>query len=121
MNTENLKLARRKSGMTQQNVADAIGVVQSAYKNYEQGNREPKGNTIVKLADLFGVTTDYLLGRKPATPNNPMEKLGTAIAQAFELTELDAKILAEYLSADEQSRKKIFDYAESFARDKENN
>ena len=63
MNIEHLKTARKKSGLTQQEVANAIGVVQSAYKNYEQGNREPKGDTVVMLANLFHVTTDYLLGR----------------------------------------------------------
>ena len=70
MNIINLRQARKSAGLTQQQAADAIGVVQSAYKNYEQGNREPKGDILVKLADLFGVTTDYLLGRNTEELNN---------------------------------------------------
>ncbi len=66
MNVEHLKLARKQSGMTQKEVADNIGVGQSTYKNYECGIREPNGDTIVELANLFNVTTDYLLGREPA-------------------------------------------------------
>ena len=72
MNTENLKAARKKSGKTQKEIADSLGVGQSTYKNYECGLREPNGDTIVALADLFGVTTDYLLGRSDV---NPMEDL----------------------------------------------
>ena len=68
MNTENLKAARKKSGKTQKEVADSLGVGQSTYKNYECGLREPNGDTIVALANLFGVSTDYLLGRPDAKP-----------------------------------------------------
>ena len=69
MNVEHLKLARKQSGMTQKEVADNIGVGQSTYKNYECGIREPNGDTIVELANLFGVTTDYLLGRDSQKSN----------------------------------------------------
>ena len=93
MNTENLRTARKKIGMTQQEVANAIGVVQSAYKNYEQGNREPKGDTIVKLADLFHVTTDYLLGRDTGEPDT-LDKL----AAEFNMSALEKKIVDNYLS-----------------------
>lgn len=68
MNTENLKAARKNSGKTQKEVADSLGVGQSTYKNYECGLREPNGDTVVALANLFGVTTDYLLGRPDAKP-----------------------------------------------------
>lgn len=107
MNTENLKAARKKSGMTQQEVADAIGVVQSAYKNYEQGNREPKGDTIVKLANLFRVTTDYLLGRNTEEPE-PIEKL----ADDFRLTALEEKILNNYLNLPEKVRGDLMEFLE---------
>lgn len=76
MNIENLKQARKLSGMTQKEVADKIGVGQSTYKNYECGFREPNGDTIVQLANLFGVTTDYLLGREePTKPPDPLAQL----------------------------------------------
>ncbi|MGT2714551.1 helix-turn-helix domain-containing protein [Streptococcus pluranimalium] len=40
-----------------------IGISQSSYSNWENGNREPSLENVVRLAKLFGVTTDYLLGR----------------------------------------------------------
>lgn len=93
MNIENLKSARKRSGMTQAAVANAIGVVQSAYKNYEQGNREPKGDTVVKLANLFNVTTDYLLGRETGEPDAL-----DALAAEFNMTALEKKIVDNYLT-----------------------
>ena len=105
MNIEHLKTARKKSGMTQQAVANAIGVVQSAYKNYEQGNREPKGDTIVKLADLFHVTTDYLLGRDTGEPE-PIDQL----EQQFNMTALEKKILDNYLSLPEGMRSDLMEF-----------
>lgn len=79
MNIENLKNARKKAGLTQAQAADAIGVNDGTYKNYEQGKREPNGDKIVAIANIFGVTTDYLLGRPDATP--PIDGLSEMIAQ----------------------------------------
>lgn len=55
-----LKELRIKRDLSQQYVADVLGVSQQAYANYEAGKREPDFDTIVKLAVFFGVTTDYL-------------------------------------------------------------
>lgn len=68
MNIDNLKKAREATGYTQMQVAEKLGISDGTYKNYEQGKREPNGDKIVALANLFEVTTDYLLGREPA-PN----------------------------------------------------
>lgn len=76
MNTENLKTARKKSGKTQKEIADSLGVGQSTYKNYECGLREPNGDMIVALANLFDVTTDYLLGRPDAKPLEDLKEGG---------------------------------------------
>ncbi|MCI6686788.1 MAG: helix-turn-helix domain-containing protein [Ruminococcus sp.] len=99
MNVEHLKLARKQSGMTQKEVADNIGVGQSTYKNYECGIREPNGDTIVELANLFGVTTDYLLGREPA-PDDPIETL----SRELNLNLYEKAIVTAYLAMDTKSR-----------------
>lgn len=91
MNSENLKEARKKSGMTQKEVADIIGVGQSTYKNYECALREPNGDTIVKLANLFNVTTDYLLGCCNDMPD-PIE----IIAKQKNLSPLEIELLSRY-------------------------
>lgn len=58
-----LRAARMKLGLTQQNVADSLGITVNAYQKYEQSMRSPSLDTLVKLADLFCVPTDWILGR----------------------------------------------------------
>lgn len=59
---ENLKKARQDAHMTQQYVADKIGVAKNTYSNWENGTREPNIIKIKALAKLFGVSVDYLVG-----------------------------------------------------------
>ncbi len=54
---------RNGKGFTQQQVSDMTGLSRARLNNYEQGVREPDLDTVTKLADFFGVTVDYLLGR----------------------------------------------------------
>lgn len=61
MNT--LKLLRKNKGVSQTEVADAIGVSQVAYGRYESGQREPSFDMLNALADYFGVSVDAVLGR----------------------------------------------------------
>ena len=73
MNIENLKQAREAARFTQMQAAKALEISDGTYKNYEQGKREPNNTLLLKIADLYGVTTDYLLGREPAQPeSNPL-------------------------------------------------
>ena len=58
-----LKTLREQAGYSQYSFADAFGCAQSTVGSWEAGRREPPYKTLVKLADFFGVTTDYLLGR----------------------------------------------------------
>ena len=59
----NLKKLREDSHLSQEQLADAIGVSKSTIGMYEQGNRMPNTNTILKdIASYFGVTIDYLVG-----------------------------------------------------------
>ena len=53
---------RRSKGENQQDTADFLGVSRVTYTRYENGSREPDFDTISKLANYFGVSTDYLLG-----------------------------------------------------------
>ena len=58
-----LREMRMGRQMTQQAVADAIGVMLRTYQCYEQGAREPCLKTLVCLANVLDVSTDYLLCR----------------------------------------------------------
>lgn len=60
----NLKEIRTRRRLTQQQVADRIGCSSVVYSRYECGARQPPIETLLKLAEIFGVTVDFLLGRQ---------------------------------------------------------
>lgn len=59
---EKLKTLRVEMGLTQTQVAKRTGVVVSAISAYESGMRYPSYKVLIKLAALYHVTTDFLLG-----------------------------------------------------------
>lgn len=75
MFAENLKKLRKGKNLTQIQLADYFGYSHVAVVKWENGTREPDFATLIKLADYFEVTTDYLLGREK-------EKQPTHFAQA---------------------------------------
>ncbi len=58
---EKLKVRREECELTQAEVAERIAVSRSTYTRYERGDTEPDLATTLKLARLFGVTTDWLI------------------------------------------------------------
>lgn len=61
---ERLMEQRKLNKLTQRQVADYLQIAQPSYIRYENGSSEPSLDALVKLADLFDVSVDYLLGRK---------------------------------------------------------
>lgn len=53
---------RKSSSLTQQQVADKLGITRAAYCNYEIGIREPSMEILKRICMLFEVTSDYLIG-----------------------------------------------------------
>ncbi|XAO18367.1 CI-like repressor [Listeria phage vB_Lmo_C2] len=67
MNTLSKKLEylRNSKGWSKLEVAKRLGMkASSTYSNWEYGNREPDIDTLKRIADLYGVSVDYLLGRQ---------------------------------------------------------
>lgn len=60
--TQRLKELRLENGMTQQQIASLLNIRQQSYTRYEYGTGEPSLQTLIKLAEIFAVSTDYLLG-----------------------------------------------------------
>ena len=59
---DNLKKAREMSGISQAKLASMLNITQSAVTHWEGGNRQPDIDTINRLADIFGVSVDFLIG-----------------------------------------------------------
>lgn len=60
---------------TQGYVADKVKVARTTYTAYENGTKQPTLETLIALADLFDVSTDYLLGRKCKVDNSKNEMI----------------------------------------------
>ncbi len=58
---------RKELKLTQTDIANKLFITQNGYASYENGRTEPNIETLIKLADIFNVSVDYLIGR---TNNN---------------------------------------------------
>ena len=62
---DRLQAERRKKGLTQEGLAEAMGVSRQAVSKWEQGEGYPEVEKLLALADKFGVSLDYLMDRMP--------------------------------------------------------
>lgn len=60
---DRLVLLRKELGLTQEEFAEKIGYTRTAVSAWEIGRNEPSNSDTLKIADFFGVTTDFLLGK----------------------------------------------------------
>ena len=60
-----LKELRSERGLSQKELADVLACSVTVYSRYETGAREPSLDTLIRLADFYGVTLDELVGRTP--------------------------------------------------------
>ena len=76
-----LKELRTDKGITQKELSAILHVPPNTYNQWENGKREPDYEMVSKIADYFGVTVDYLLGREVSHHNNekPPRKKGVRI------------------------------------------
>jgi len=89
---------RKKRGYTHDCLAAHLKITRQAYSFYESGKREMSFESLCMLADLYNVTTDYLLGRTDVT-NTPFDDEELSIIQAYKkLDERARETLKNYLS-----------------------
>ena len=62
---ENLQILRKKHGLTQEGLAEIMGVSRQAVSKWEQGEGYPEAEKLLILADRFGVSIDGLMGLAP--------------------------------------------------------
>ena len=97
-----LKSARKAKGYTQAEVAAVIGISQNGYSQWENGARRIDKDSLSKLADLFGVSTDYLLGR--TNDKKPPVKDGRQSADAKDGKTQIALDLMDRLTPENQAK-----------------
>ena len=77
-----LKELRDEHGLTQAELGKLLNISPSAIGMYEQGRREPSIEALIKIADYFRVTTDYLLGRITEEQEKWIQKIARQIVDA---------------------------------------
>lgn len=70
---EQLRSLRKEHSWKQKDVADMLGIHVTTYTKYETGGSEPNHEMLLKLADIFSVSIDYLLGRTDQREKLPAE------------------------------------------------
>ncbi|SDW60694.1 helix-turn-helix domain-containing protein [Paenibacillus sp. CF384] len=69
---DRLRELRLRKHISQEEVARQIGITRSAYSHYEINNRQPVYETLKKLAILFNVSLDYIIGGEAARSETPV-------------------------------------------------
>ena len=108
---ERLRILRRGRSLSQQALADAVGVSKSSIAMYEQGRREPDFEMQEALADFFNVDIDYLVGRSDETTavfatinGNPDRRyLMDKIAKADDEKIRKLKMMMELINGDDSA------------------
>ena len=57
-----LKMARIRAGLTQEELAEKVGISRGSIARYELGEMEPKLENLISLSEILDISTDYLLG-----------------------------------------------------------
>ena len=87
----NLKKLREDASISQKAVADAIGVSQQSVNKYENHNIEPDIETLIRIADFFETSVDYLIGH--TSIRRKIEEV-----HIFELNDRESKVMEQYRS-----------------------
>lgn len=96
---------RERNNMTQVELAKKINLSKSKMSKIESGDRRVTSDELAAFAEVFGVSTDYLLGRPSNNNNHPQsmtvkEALGTIMSyDGKEVTDHDRKVMEEMMAA----------------------
>ena len=82
-----IKECRKAAGMSQKYVSMTLGLAGPSISNWESGKTKPTNENLVRLASLFGVTVDYLLGIDSTKPQEKAPTQDDARAEAKMLLE----------------------------------
>ena len=94
---EIIKSERKQHNMTQEDLAKILGITRDSISLWEIGKRFPDTQYVIKLADFFGVSTDYLLGRSDDFGNVNIQSNAPALAEdEAELVALYRSLLPDY-------------------------
>jgi len=101
---DKLKLLRKSLDLTQGEIAEKLDVALTTYANWEQGTRHPDYDILIKLANMFDCTVDYLIGR---TKDKNESLISPEKGQTLIVKAKNANVSLEELEAYIEARKNI--------------
>ena len=103
-----LKELRAEKGKTQKEVGEFMKIQKYTFANWEQGRAEPSAEDLVRLADYFDVSVDYLLGREDETGAR------VKIEGAPTMTTEERDLLRYFRSMTAAEKRAVFETAKAF-------
>ncbi len=104
----NLKRLRKEKGVTQRTLADAVMVSQQSINKYENHSVEPDIDTLIRIADYFGVSLDYLVGRETPSGHSECQADPSDIRRLYDAVRSFAqKYCPDAVSADDDASVEI--------------
>lgn len=83
---KNISYLRKVAGLTQEQLADDIGITQAALGSYEEGRCEPPLEVLLNFRKRFGISVDGIVARQIPTYRNNLDKEGAFLIMGFEKT-----------------------------------
>lgn len=93
-----LRDLRRGQGLSQQQAADHLGIPLRTYQNYERGINEPGVQMLCRLADLYGVTVDHVVGREDSEHESARDHMARRIGELRKSRGMSVSDVGEALS-----------------------
>lgn len=100
-----LKEARKAKGLTQQQLADALQLPRTSITSYETTSREPDFTMLVRMAELLGVSVEYLTGASLDTPQrfSELADLFSSLRDVYEVAPDELRQLSDNLLREAQA------------------
>lgn len=106
---ERLKLLRKTCNLTQQKMATALGIERSTYTYYETGKTFPDILSLARIAQIFNVTTDVLLGIEPVSAVLHDDTFLSDCQERFSQLSADEQILLlQFRAMTDEERQELF-------------
>ncbi|MEZ3496240.1 MAG: helix-turn-helix domain-containing protein [Lachnospiraceae bacterium] len=105
---KNLKKLRAQAGISQQQLADVIGVSQQSINKYENHNIEPDIHTMIALADYFGTSVDYLIG------HTEIPHIIEPVKQ-FDLNTREAALITDFRKLSARQKESVLSVVKSYS------
>lgn len=102
---ELLKKMRDDRKLTKRDVCNSTGIPYTTYTKYEYGERELGLGSLQKIADFYGVTTDYLLGRENASEDDL-----TTVIKNSNVQDLEEILIRQYLKLSNDQRESVLEF-----------